>query len=356
MSRARVAGLAVASLLTLAGDALAQEALGARAARAEALVDSLARVDRATHAAALAVAAQGRSGPVAVVLRSGSPAQLVAKDVWRAFEPLGSASNAEIERVVLVEDGVASPRDSVGGREAVVFGRTGGYESGNSEAIAAGIANSAIAALSAVLLKDSLVAAWLQRRFDPRLEADAQKTQTVVELIDGRWTSTRRCLSGSAPDCAVYLGIELHPDLRERFPVPDIRRLLRLQASRGGALDQRRYDCVDGDDSACAEVWGDPGEPPAGWDARAALVLFVRERYGADAWRRVMADTTRNLGARFTRATGQQPAALAEQWRDWVLEKASHTPVTAGFKEITLTLLASGVLLALAARSGRWRA
>lgn len=353
-SRGGVLGITCLACLVPGLAAQTRAEFEARLRRAERLQDSLGQIDRAAKRSIMERAATGRSGPVIVVLRGDEPAVMVAESVWSAFRSFGGFTAPDIARFVLVEDGVADAGDRVHDRRVVTFGRPGGLVVGADPVrFATLMADNAIWSLSGALLKDSVTGQWLQRRFDPRVTAEREKLAAAYELVEGRWPATRGCLGGTAADCVIYLGIEERPDIRRRYPIARIRALLRSQRAIETGNPQQR--CLGGSDEACAAFWGDPG-PPAGWNARWTLVAFARERYGAGVLRGLLVDSAATIGLRFQHATGQPVEALARQWREWVLATARSTPVSAGLTEITFSMMASLVLLALAARSGRWRA
>ncbi len=320
-----------------------------RLARAEQLSDSLREVDSAEASRQQARADVGDDGPVRVIISAGGgSARLVAQDVWKTWRGFGIPKSV-LSRFVLVEEGVSQRGATINHRKAIIFNRPGGL-AGNDKRFASFMADNASWSLSGALL-DSTMSLFLDDHFDPRVSAGSENALAIADLKQGRWRSGRRCLSGSAADCVVYLGIEEHPDARVRYPIADIRQAI---IARAVPLTNMYKSCVDGDDSACAGIWREGDHAPSNTSGRWSFVVFLRERYGSQVLPSVLADTAASVGARLRHATGQSPLELAAAWRDWLLPPAQRWPVAAGALQAGSSLFIVMVLLFAAARSDMW--
>jgi hypothetical protein len=176
----------------------------------------------------------------------------------------------------------------------------------------------------------------------------------IEELFQDPSRRAAECLSGSADSCTAYLAIDEGADsLRHRFTAEEVLRFGRRAGAPGGSP---AAECGNGRIAACYEILAQEGfvaesEPII----RQSLLHYVRQRFGADAVRRVFLDSG-PMGARFRRATGQEPRDLAAAWRSHVLASSAWQPVHAGLGDALPAIVLCVVLVTLAARSGRWRA
>jgi len=385
MCNARVARvLALAAVIALVAAplraALAQDlaTLRGRLARARALEpndsESVARRARMEGRAQAVAARPSRVAPplamsgvegLVVGLRKANSddATAIATAVSRAVTEFGGFDSARVRNIALLDRWAlvyytsldTADQRLLAGREIVPLpepSRSGDEHKGDASWRKAAIV-SGIHAIGEVLTPRT-VRTWagaLYVVWDPAVE----NAGVIRGMIGDPSVPASGCVAGVAASCAAFLGIDDGPDvLRRRFPSADARRLGVLVGRRDAA---RARQCGSGDERACYELLARYGPPsPSSEYQRQSMLFFVRDRFGAAALRGLLADTSTRMEVRLRRATGLAPAALAEAWRSWVFRTAHWEPVRAGVREAVPVVLLVGLLLTLAARSGRWRA
>jgi hypothetical protein len=363
MSRRLLA--AVAALGAAAGPSASAQDVGtlrARLARATAQADSIQRL-RVREAEARREGAQvGTHGNVMLVLPAGTAAgsaAAAARLVDSLVTALGAFEPSLARRYVLVPWGLAPAAgqdERLAGRAVVGFVS---WSVGSGFDLTRATAENAAWELVAAVLSRNPWRKWLDGSALPVSWDQKRDNESVIDrMTDEHWSRGRGCLAARAEDCAAYLGLDRSDDpLRRRFTPEDLRAEFETWPYYGPAQDLWN-SCRNGDDEACYAMWPRLQSwrtEPAPVQSKHSVLFFVRAAYGKDALRRLLSDTTGSPAERFERVLGKTPEALAGEWRSWVLSSSGRTPVRAGFKEAVATVVAAGLMLALAARSGRWR-
>lgn len=342
------------------GTVVAAVPLGAQT-RAE-LVDRLARVTSLGVERKLAEYASGERDPSSrrppQIGRSGSIVVALGPD-----DPPGSAQAIAAGLAALVDS--AAPWALPFADSVVLFSHFRGadtlqaltgrqplrFELGSNQSMVGSVQDAARTLSIALIARDSVIRSWAGSGVDLLWNARERNPLIIAELITGRSSSGRGCLSGRVESCAIWLGL----DDRSTYTAEDARRQLRVLFPQEPDWLPGLYGaCRQGDDDSCfrANIFG---HFVSSDEARRSLFHFIAATYGPDATRRLLADHTGSIGSRITRATGKQPVELATEWRAWLFAEAHWRPVTAGVRETIPAIVVVGMMLGLAMRSGRWR-
>lgn len=188
----------------------------------------------------------------------------------------------------------------------------------------------------------------------------ADQVESVLNELasEGATATGRECLAGMIGSCRLWLGFDRDSvPYENRYRPEELVASVQFWNSRNAEL----APCRQGDIPACLRMFHQvraivPLSPiPAPAATRASLLLVLRERRGAEAVQRVLADTTGSIGERLARAADLSVDSLTSEWRMWVLSRGRSDRVQAGAGELISALLFVGLLVALATRSGRWR-
>lgn len=222
------------------------------------------------------------------------------------------------------------------------------------------LANQLAAAVDAILARrgGASLAAW---RADVRLFQDPAPVReaTYLELLTAGVPGARGCYDGALGACAYAL------NLRPGQPPPgdaaaELRHYIaqRLGERAGAtALASSYAACVERDDDrACLEFLDQAGVQPPVLSTRAAgtLLATVPDLGGSGGLARFFADTGAAVVPRLEAAAGMPLDSLLARWRATILAyRPEPTAVPAAMQWLVLGW--TGVLVALAARSTRWR-
>jgi len=176
--------------------------------------------------------------------------------------------------------------------------------------------------------------------------------------------SARACLSGNADACLVSMGLS-DGDIPLDAWYTQGERYLLVKRSRERFAFQGGGPCIAGDYAACDRVLDDytpryAAAPNNLWAApfdaevRGSLLWYALVEGGAGAWGRLLAHTDDTPLAALEAASGLAGAELAAGWQRWLVE--NRPTRQAGLGSMALgALLWTTLLIALAARSTRWR-
>ncbi len=365
----RAAVLPLALLAATSSAALAQASRAGATdpavllARAESLRAVLARQDSATQASAGVPRRAMRfdSGPLTVLLpgtAGDATGRRIAARAVALLDDMGAVPAAFVSSRVVVSS-YATSADAVlraAGLAGRIRLRTDAGQRPDTLTDDWQIATSIGAAYRATL--DDEWTAWLPWNLGIGWKTGREDVAAVRELMAGQTRAGARCLAGEAAGCRLWLGLDRDANpYATRFTPPELRALMAVRYYYGGAAGLVR-NCLSGSDEACvrAASRGDLLPPiPAGYSARASLLRAVRERHGAAALQRALADTAGSLGDRLARATGVGLDSLVSAWRTWVLTEGGRARVRADVREALPVVVFGGLLLFAAAWSGRWR-
>jgi hypothetical protein len=202
-------------------------------------------------------------------------------------------------------------------------------------------------------------AAW---RADVRLFQDPAPVReaTYLELLTASAPGARGCYDGSLAACAHALHLHPGQPLPSGEAAAELRRYIaqRLgERAAAPALASSYAACVERkDDAACLEFLEQAGVQPPTLSTRAAgtLLVTVSDLGGPEALARFFADTGAAVVPRLEAAAGMPLDSLLARWRGTILAcRPAPTAVPAAMQWLVLGW--TGVLVALAARSTRWR-
>lgn len=199
-------------------------------------------------------------------------------------------------------------------------------------------------------LPEDLAVVWIPAR---------EGVGAMTALTEGTMALGRACLAGELSSCARWLGLDDAMDpFATRYAANDLRRSIRHVTAVN--VDPDYPTCLAGNDPACVRVARRYPNliaeiVPAPLIARASVLRAVSDRYGTDALKRALADSTGSRGERLSRATGASLDSIVSHWRLFVLRRGHVDRVEAGWPHVLTAVLTAGLLAALAARSGRWR-
>ncbi len=179
--------------------------------------------------------------------------------------------------------------------------------------------------------------------------------------------AAQACLAGEPTSCLTAFGLLPSEGLLEDRYTPEERLLLvRQNASRfvrGAPLELR--SCSSGDLAQCDRLLADFLDRytsaqnrlwtvPFGVDVRASLLWFALVRGGEGSWGRLLAHADDAPLVALEAASSLQGEALMQEWHDWLLASRPVRHAGLGTQVLTASLWIL-LLLALAARSTRWR-
>jgi hypothetical protein len=205
--------------------------------------------------------------------------------------------------------------------------------------------------------RDAEWRAWLPADLGVAPWSRAAAWGAFQALARNSWEVGRRCLSGDAAGCRLWLGVDRDSaPYRDRYGADELRSWVE---ARWGWYTQRSAaarSCREGVAGACAEYVGEERHllPPIPSDeaSRRGLIRAVRALHGAGALQRAFADTAGSVGQRFARAAGIGEDSLMREWRSWVLTRGGRPEERSLLADGAPALLLAG-LFVLLARRGR---
>jgi hypothetical protein len=176
-------------------------------------------------------------------------------------------------------------------------------------------------------------------------------------LARSEWEVGRRCLSGDAAGCRLWLGVDRDSaPYRDRYTAEELRSYVERHWKWSAQRSELGRACLGGTASACVEYVGEERHVvfpiPADEASRRGLIQAVRALHGAGALQRAFADTAGSVGQRFARAAGIGEDTLMREWRSWVLTRGGRPEERSLFADGAPALLLAG-LFVLLARRGR---
>lgn len=331
-------------------------------ARADSLWADLARRDSAAHERTylLRRARRADAGALAVLLPSSAGTETAVRIAAGASAFLDGVVPAEFERRYVVVANSASGADSVLRAEGLTSrARLPAEVAPQPDSLANGWPVAIAVAWAYLQTLDTTWRAWLPIPLPIGWTMPRNGRAAVRELMGGEVRSGADCLGGGAAGCRRWLGLDADSNpYRSRYRPAELRRAIGNRWFFNGEADMRALvrQCADGSDEACVSAAPRVVPAvPAGFEARASLLAFVRARQPAGALQRALADSSGALGARLARATRLSEDSLVGAWRIWLLTGGGLPRVRAGLRDALPVVLFAGLLLLAASRSGRWR-